>query len=251
MSTIRLRTAQLLCAACALLPLSAWPTEPAAASPDPAAPATPIAPAAPVALVPIAVPKPVLPDTACQQRLSGWVELDFAVLPDGKVADVRVASSQPAGVFDAAAVDAVTGRLYPAQPEPVKLHERLIMTFADCKADQLKRVESAAGPARSAEECYALAATGRRDGERFEAAESGRAILAGAAAQAHTAPSTDCPVAGKLLKPGSRWTAHVEYDGFSLLTAPRREEGSGVWVRSSQLKDTDPPPTAATPEIKP
>ena len=232
------RSVRILAAVAALLPL-------AAGSADAPAPA-------PVPLVPIATPRPNLPDTACQQRLSGWVELDFAVLPDGKVADARVARSQPTGLFDAAAVEAVSARLYPPQAAPVKIRERLVMTFADCRADQLKATaEVPAGFALSPQECVALATEARTGGDRFEPIDSGRAILAGAVAQVYAAPNAGCPVVGKTLKAGARWRAHVEYNGFSLISPPKAEEAAAVWVRSNTLKDVEvpgfasPAPTAA------
>lgn len=242
------RSVRVLAAAAALLPFAAWPAD-----------AT--APAAPVALMPIASPRPNLPDTACAQRLSGWVDVDFAVLPDGKVADARVAKSQPAGLFDAAASEAVAGRVYPPQAAPVKLHERLVMTFADCRAEQLKATaELPAGFTMAAQDCVALAAEARAGGDRFEPIESGRAILGGTVAQVYAAPNAGCPVVGKTLKAGARWRAHVEYNGFSLIGPPKADESTAVWVRSNALKDVEvpglapvasatPPPAAAAPVL--
>lgn len=229
------RSVRILAAVAVLLPLAASPAD---------APA----PAAPVSLMPIATPKPNLPDTACAQRLSGWVELDFAVLPDGKVADVKVAKAQPAGLFDAAATEAVAGRLYPPQAAPVKLHERLVLTFADCRAEQLKAVaDLPAGFTLSPQECVALAAEGRAAGDRFQPIDSGRAILGGTVAQVYAAPSAGCPVVGKTLKPGARWRAHVEHNGFSLISPPKAEEATAVWVRSNTLKDVEVPGLAGAP----
>lgn len=215
-----------------LLPLGA-------AAQEPAAPA-----AGKLALVPISAPKPVIPDGACQQRLSGWVELEFAVLPDGRVAEARVVKSQPAGVFDAAAVTAATGRLYAAQAAPVKLRERMLMTYADCRSEQLKAAADAAAGQLSAQECIALAAEGRAAGERFAPSDSGRAILAGTVAQVFAAPSPACPVIGKTLKPGARWRAHLEHNGYSLISPPKADEAAAVWVRSGDLKDVDVPDVA-------
>jgi hypothetical protein len=197
-----------------------------------------------LSLVPLSAPKPVIPDAACQQRLSGWVEVEFAVLPDGRVAEARVLKSQPAGTFDAAAVASINGRLYGAQGAPVKMRERVLMTYADCRSEQLKVAPDAAAGQLSAQECIALATEGRASGERFGLIDSGRAILAGTVAQVYAAPSAACPVIGKTLRPGARWRAHLEHKGFSLISPPKGDEAAAVWVRSGDLKDVDVPDLA-------
>jgi 7,8-dihydropterin-6-yl-methyl-4-(beta-D-ribofuranosyl)aminobenzene 5'-phosphate synthase len=218
-----MRNALRTCVAALLVPLAVAAAEP------------------PLALRPIAMPKPVLPDEVCRQRLNGWVEMDFAVLPDGTVAEVKVVKSEPAGAFDAAATASVKARLYPPQPKPVKMHERLLMSAADCRADQLR-----AGPVLTpgatlpAEECAAIAAEARQSGERIDAAESGRAVLSGETAQVFSAPSEGCFTPGKALKPGGKWTAYVEYKGFSLIGGPKDKEDTAFWVWSKRLKDTAP-----------
>ena len=217
--------AGLLLALLLTLPGAAWPQQ------------QPQAPAPKVSLVPISAPKPEVPDSACQQRLSGWVEMEFAVLPDGRVAEVRVVKSQPAGAFDAAATTAVSGRLYSPQPAPVKMKERMLMTYADCRAEQLRPAE---GAVASPVDCVILAAEARKAGERFDAAESGRAVLQGETPQAYSAPSSGCEIAGRKLKPGGKWTAHVEHNGYSLISGPKPNEDAGIWVPSRLLKDTDP-----------
>lgn len=50
-------------------------------------------------------PKPKYPASA--KGVEGWVRVEFYVTPEGKTERVRVLSSEPAGVFDAAAVDAM------------------------------------------------------------------------------------------------------------------------------------------------
>ena len=196
-------------------------------------------PAPKLALVPLTAPKPVLPDSACQQRLSGWVEVEFAVLPDGRVAEAKAVKSQPPGVFDAAATASVSGRLYAAQAAPVKMKERVLLTYADCRSEQLKAAADAAAGQLSAQECIALANEGRKSGERFGVIDSGRAILAGTVAQVFAGPSPACPVIGKTLKPGARWRAHLEHNGYSLISPPKADESAAVWVRSGDLKDVE------------
>lgn len=188
-------------------------------------------------MAPLTSPKPKIPDAVCQQRLSGWVGLEFAVLPDGKVADVKVTASQPQGAFDSSAVEAVSGRTYMARPLPVKMKEKMFMSFTDCRAEQLRA--DAGGTQATvlpAGDCANIATSARAVGAPFDPAESGRAVLAGGA-QVYSAPSAQCSVAGKRLKPGTPLTARIEYQEFSLVSAKGAEE---MWVRSNQLKDTAP-----------
>jgi TonB family protein len=50
---------------------------------------------------------PVYPREAERQGLSGWVDLEFTIAPDGATQDLVVRNAQPLRVFDQAAVDAV------------------------------------------------------------------------------------------------------------------------------------------------
>jgi protein TonB len=52
-------------------------------------------------------PRPKYPSSA--KGVEGWVRVEFYVTPGGKTERVRVLSSEPAGVFDAAAVEAMEG----------------------------------------------------------------------------------------------------------------------------------------------
>jgi len=200
--------------------------------------ATPAGPAALSPLAPLSSPKPRIPDEVCQQRLSGWVGLEFAVLPDGKVADVRVTASEPKGAFDSAAVESVSARTYALRAEPLKLRERLFMSFSDCRAEQLRVSIAADAAPASQEDCPVIASEARKAGDPIDAAESGRAVLAGEGAQVFSAPSPRCFATGKKLKPGSRLIARIEYKEYSLVSNPKGADE--VWVRSNQLKDTTP-----------
>lgn len=219
----------------------ALPASPAESMPSAAAPAG--AAKGPLTLMPVSRVKPNIPDDLCRHRASGWVDLDFAVLNDGKVADVKVTNSQPKGAFDAAAAQAVAGRTYPPQAAPVKLHERLPMSFADCRSEQLRAAAPQQADAAAAEvsqaDCPSLAEQAKTAGDLIDSAESGRAVLSDIrdGAQVYSAPSTHCFVSGRKLKPGNRLTARIEYNGFSLVAASRGEE---AWVPSNQLKDTSP-----------
>jgi TonB family protein len=228
---------------------------PAAPAPAPAAPAPPPsgsvvipvsppvattgAPAAAASanpLTPVNAPKVNMPDAACQQRLSGWVGLEFAILPSGAVADVKVTAAEPAGAFDAAAIEAVSGRTYPPRALPMKMKEKMFMSFADCRAAQLAAT-AAPSAGVSQEHCPTLSAQARATGAPFDPIESGRAVLAGGA-QAYSAPNAACQIAGKMLKAGTRLTARMEYKEFSLVSNAKGADEA--WVRSNQLKDVAP-----------
>ena len=50
---------------------------------------------------------PKFPSATRNRGMSGWVELEFTVLPDGATADIVVTNSSPRKVFDASATAAV------------------------------------------------------------------------------------------------------------------------------------------------
>nr|WP_255610954.1 TonB family protein [Lysobacter sp. ESA13C] len=50
---------------------------------------------------------PRYPLPALNRKIEGSVEISFTILPDGRVGAPRLVSSEPAGVFDAAALAAV------------------------------------------------------------------------------------------------------------------------------------------------
>ena len=52
-------------------------------------------------------PRPKYPASA--KGLEGWVRVEFYVTPEGRTERVRVLSSEPAGLFDAAAISAMEG----------------------------------------------------------------------------------------------------------------------------------------------
>ncbi len=103
-------------------PLPGDAATPAAAAPAPAATPAPVAAApapaaAPAAAAPaggeshdakaIATPSPEYPPAAYRAHTDGWVQVAFTVTDQGAVADVKVTGSQPARVFDKAAVNAI------------------------------------------------------------------------------------------------------------------------------------------------
>lgn len=58
-------------------------------------------------LKPVRIIDPVYPDSALKRGIEGWVELTFAVQPNGSVSDIEVRNASPSGIFDDAAVRAV------------------------------------------------------------------------------------------------------------------------------------------------
>ena len=52
-------------------------------------------------------PRPKYPTSA--KGVEGWVRVEFYVTPEGRTERVRVLSSEPAGLFDAAAISAMEG----------------------------------------------------------------------------------------------------------------------------------------------
>ncbi|QCW27960.1 energy transducer TonB [Lysobacter enzymogenes] len=97
---------------------SAAPAPAAAAAATPAVPK----PAAKIAPRLIADASPRYPSVAITRKLEGSVEVAFTIQPDGSTGAARVLSSQPAGVFDEAALSAVarlrfeaSGQSHPAR----------------------------------------------------------------------------------------------------------------------------------------
>ncbi|WP_024889434.1 energy transducer TonB [Luteimonas huabeiensis] len=97
-------------------PVVAAPEAPAPRA-DARAASAPPASARPPALVQDAAPR--YPTVALNRRLEGQVVLAFSIGPDGRVAQARVVSAEPAGVFDRAALAAAaqwrfeaTGRIH-------------------------------------------------------------------------------------------------------------------------------------------
>jgi len=76
---------------------------------------------------------PEFPEIAREHDLSGFVDLEFTVRADGTVTDVNVLKAQPRGVFENAAVDAVSKWRYrPIERNglPINEHARLRLNFA-------------------------------------------------------------------------------------------------------------------------
>jgi protein TonB len=76
--------------------------------------------------------KPVYPMRAERAKTEGWVELDFTVTESGDVKSVSVRAANPAGVFDSAAIAALSQWRYkPVLEEgrPTARHCRIRVRF--------------------------------------------------------------------------------------------------------------------------
>jgi TonB family protein len=71
-------------------------------------------------------PRPKYPSSA--KGVEGWVRVEFYVTPQGRTERVRVMSSEPAGVFDAAAVEAMEGARFEEfdSPDPRLAVQRIV-----------------------------------------------------------------------------------------------------------------------------
>ncbi|HEV7713990.1 MAG TPA: TonB family protein [Steroidobacteraceae bacterium] len=65
---------------------------------------------------------PEYPTTARERGVAGWVDIIFTVMPDGQVGDLTVASAEPAGIFEQAALSAVRKWRY----QPVQRDGRVV-----------------------------------------------------------------------------------------------------------------------------
>lgn len=95
-------------------------TAPATAIAEPAAaiPATPAPARTALALVAIRTPEPTFPPEAFRRRMSGSVEIEFRVDPDGRVTDIRVLSANPR-IFERTVVAAVRRWQFAPLSEPM------------------------------------------------------------------------------------------------------------------------------------
>jgi TonB family protein len=77
--------------------------------------------------------KPVYPTRAEHAKTEGWVELDFTVTESGDVKSVTVRAAKPAGVFDSAAIAALSQWRYKPvleEGKPTAQHCRIRIRFA-------------------------------------------------------------------------------------------------------------------------
>jgi TonB family protein len=106
-------------------------------------------------LTPIRVRQPVYPQTALMRGEEGEVVVEFGLADDGTLRDVQVVQSQPAGVFDQAAIHAMQGWKYPA-PTVAGMQRRYRQAMMFVVNAALARDHASSG-ARAGEEIHARA----------------------------------------------------------------------------------------------
>lgn len=83
-------------------------------------------------LVPLSTARPQMPEWACKQKLNGWVEAIFTVMPNGRVQDVKIVDADPRGVFEAAAVESIGNWIYQPTGKAAEVRQRVPMNHEDC-----------------------------------------------------------------------------------------------------------------------
>ena len=86
--------------------------------------------------------KPVYPAKAESSQTEGWVELDFTVTETGEVKDIAVHAASPPGVFDSAAIGALSQWRYKpvlkdAKPAALRSRIRIRFTLANRAAGRI------------------------------------------------------------------------------------------------------------------
>jgi protein TonB len=104
-------------AAAATVITPAAPTSPSPSTAPAAATSAPAAEPAPTwvpesNLMRVLFVPPAYPDEALTRNISGWVDLEFTVTAEGKVADITVLAAEPSGMFDRAARTALARSRY-------------------------------------------------------------------------------------------------------------------------------------------
>lgn len=83
-------------------------------------------------LIPLSTARPQMPDWACAQKIRGWVEVVFTVLPSGRVTDIKLVDASPRGVFEAAAVESISNWIYASSKSAREVKQRVPMDPEDC-----------------------------------------------------------------------------------------------------------------------
>ncbi len=83
-------------------------------------------------LVPLSTARPQMPDWACKQKIKGWVEVVFSVMPNGRVQNVKIVDAQPRGVYETAAIESVSNWIYESAKQVREVKQRVEMDPADC-----------------------------------------------------------------------------------------------------------------------
>ncbi len=83
-------------------------------------------------LVPLSTARPQMPEWACKQKIKGWVEVVFTVMPNGRVRDVKIVDASPRGVYEAAAIESVSNWIYSTYKNAREVKQRVPMNPEDC-----------------------------------------------------------------------------------------------------------------------
>jgi TonB family protein len=101
-------------------------------------------------LAPVIEVHPAYPEEAAAGALTGQVTLSMTVTPDGTVEAPRVTTSQPAGVFDRSALEAVSRWRYPADPDRASQEVSVTLRFQPPSAAPRAELPRAIAQARPA-----------------------------------------------------------------------------------------------------
>jgi protein TonB len=70
----------------------------------------------------------VYPTKALENKIAGWVDLEFMLLKDGSVSNIQILNAQPGGIFDDAARRSVTKwRFAPVERDGSAVEQRVRM----------------------------------------------------------------------------------------------------------------------------
>lgn len=83
-------------------------------------------------LIPLSTARPQMPEWACKQGIRGWVEVVFTVMPNGRVANVKLIEADPRGVFEAAAIESISHWIYESNDKAREVKQRVPMNPEDC-----------------------------------------------------------------------------------------------------------------------
>jgi periplasmic protein TonB len=85
--------------------------------------------------IPLSTARPRMPQWACDQKIKGWVEVVFTVMPNGRVRDVKIVDADPKGVYEATAIESISNWIYESHSRAREVKQRVEMDPADCAFD--------------------------------------------------------------------------------------------------------------------
>jgi len=84
-------------------------------------------------VIPLVRINPEYPSRARSRGIEGWVQVEFAITPAGTVADAKVVDADPKGLFERAALDAISRWKYNPKVVDGRAMERrgvqVVLTF--------------------------------------------------------------------------------------------------------------------------